>query len=60
MLDSHGFLPSSLRSLRDLEHWRDRPADAALAAMMENLRTWSAPDTLEDDVTLLAIDVTGC
>lgn len=58
-LDADDIPYGTERMLRDLERWRERPADAALAALMENLRAWSAPDSLEDDVTLLAIDMTG-
>lgn len=46
------------RLLLDLERRRKQPAEAALAATMDSLRAWSAGGALDDDVTLLAIDVT--
>jgi PAS domain S-box-containing protein len=47
------------RLLLDLERLRGQPAEAALATMMDGLRAWSAAAILDDDVTLLAIDVLG-
>jgi PAS domain S-box-containing protein len=57
--DTSDRLYGTERLLRDLEQQRRQSPDKALSALMSRLRGWGGSDTLEDDVTLLMVDVTS-
>jgi sigma-B regulation protein RsbU (phosphoserine phosphatase) len=47
------------RLLRDLDAAQTSSLEESLEVLMANLRRWQGSDALEDDVTLLAFEVTG-
>jgi sigma-B regulation protein RsbU (phosphoserine phosphatase) len=58
-IDAHDRVYGVERLLRDLQREQQNSLDAALATLMTKLRQWHGGEALEDDVTLLAVDVTG-
>jgi len=47
------------RLLGEMARLRTRPAEEALAALVDDVRRWGGADGVEDDVTMLVIEATG-
>jgi len=47
------------RLVRDLERFRDRTLEESLSSLVERVQEWSGSGGLEDDVSILAVEITS-
>ena len=45
------------RLVRDLERFRDRTLEESLSSLVEKVQEWSGSRGLEDDVSILAVEI---